>query len=136
MFHFFCDQRGIAALETVLIATVLLFLSVIGVEIGYLIDAQVDVAAVSREAGRVAAMADSAEAGRSRAYDTARERGLDPSRLDVNVRREGAAWIADVTYRYRFLAPRAGKLIGVKGGNVWGEETRILNTSCFRRESP
>lgn len=131
--RFFRDNRGTAVLEMALILPVFLFLTVMGTEIGLMVDARVDVAAVAREAGRSAAMSWSASAGRAQGYAAAADRGLDESRLSLSVSKDGLLWNVTARYRYPLLAPDVGGLIGA-GYIFGGEEVVMVSRAEFAVE--
>ncbi|MGH2847732.1 MAG: TadE/TadG family type IV pilus assembly protein [Thermoleophilaceae bacterium] len=84
------DQRGSAAIEAVLVAPVLLALVALLIGGGRVTSAQAALAAVAREAGRVAVTAPTPEEavawGQMRAREVAAGYQLDPSRLRVSIR--------------------------------------------------
>jgi hypothetical protein len=83
------DERGVAAVEALLIAPVLLVLVALLVGGGQLTSDQAAIRAVAREAGRVSVTAQSPpeaiRLGQMRAADVAAGYGLDPSRLRLSI---------------------------------------------------
>lgn len=89
-------EHGQAAVELALVVPLLLALLVVLAHVGLVVRDRVLVVHAAREAARAVAVDPQAEVARRAARAT---KGLDPRRLDVTTRREGATMTVVVSYR-------------------------------------
>ncbi len=105
-------QDGQAAVELALVLPLLLALLVVLAQVGLLVRDRVLVVHAAREAARAAAVDPQPEVARRAAKAT---KGLDPRKLDVTTRREGATVTVVVSYRavanVRFLGRKFPEIL-------------------------
>lgn len=128
----FCkDERGPVLLEFV-ISCVLLIIIWAGIcNLGLIFKDRMALAAAVREAGRTAAVTNSAWEGTRAGHEVLNRAGIGADRATVSVTPGTNAYTAVVTCRSPVALPLAASILG---GSSWESHITLTDTKHFRRE--
>ncbi|RJX20185.1 MAG: hypothetical protein C4575_07145 [Desulforudis sp.] len=125
------DERGPVLLEFV-ISCILLIIIWAGIcNLGLVFKDRMAVAAAVREAGRTAAITDSAQSGIQTGHEVLGRAGIGADRAAVSITAGANVYTATVTCRSPIALPFVA---GMLGGSPWENHITMSDTKHFRRE--
>lgn len=125
------DRRGSALVEFALVLPILLAVSLIVFDLGFVVYDKLAVMAAAREGGRAAAVTDSTADGREMCYKMAERAGLHKDRVMCSVSDLGDYYVILAEYRSQMLVPGLPALLG---GDEW-TEIKVGGKAIFRGET-